>query len=119
MEIDMTLSHPTTKVPLRTEPDGTVRVGGTRVALEVIFGAFNNGSTCEEIVLQFPVLLLGDVYAVIGFYLNNKNIVEQYLNRQDAAAEQIRQSVSAQFSQQGDIRQGLMRRRNDQHPASS
>jgi hypothetical protein len=48
--------------PLRTDADGVARVGGTRVRLETVVTAFNNGCGAEEIVLKYPSLDLKDVY---------------------------------------------------------
>ncbi len=51
-------------VPLATNVDGVVLVGGTRVPLATVVGAFNEGSTPEEIVLQYSSLRLADIYIV-------------------------------------------------------
>ncbi len=53
-------------IPLETDADGVVRVGGTRVTLDTVVAAFNEGATAEEIVSQYPTLHLADVYAVIS-----------------------------------------------------
>ncbi len=65
----MALSIVETPVPLRTDADGTVRVGGTRVTLDTIVGAYLDGATAEDIVDGFPTLELADVYAVLSYYL--------------------------------------------------
>jgi uncharacterized protein (DUF433 family) len=114
----MDFSYPVSKVPLKTGYEGVVRIGETRVTLDSVVGAFKNGSTSEEIVLQFPALNLADVYAVIGFYLKNEAAVEEYLVRQIADSAKIRQQVEAQFSPTG-IRQRLMQRRSAQQSAAS
>jgi len=50
----MTLSIAVEPIPLKVDSDGVVRVGGTRVTLDTIVTAFNNGATAEEIVHQYP-----------------------------------------------------------------
>lgn len=40
--------------PLITDVNGVVRVGGTRVRLETVIGAFNFGNSPEEILLRYP-----------------------------------------------------------------
>ena len=52
----MALSITPEPMPLMTDQDGVVRVGGTRVTLDTIVMAFNQGATAEEIVLQYPSL---------------------------------------------------------------
>ena len=114
----MDFSHPVSKVPLKTDSEGVVRVGETRVTLESVVGAFKNGSTSEEITLQFPVLELSDVYAVIGFYLKNQAAVEQHLVQQNADAANIRQKIEVKFPPTG-IRQRLLKRCASQQSANS
>lgn len=98
-----------TTIPLFSEPNGVIRVGNTRVTLETLIYQFKNGSTAEEIVFQYPVLDLGDVYAVIGFYLKNQTAVEEYLLNSKAAAERIQPIVQQQFPAT-DLRQRLLNR---------
>ena len=52
-------------VPLRTDEHGVLRVGKTRVPLDTLVYAFNQGASAEEIVLSYPTLELGDIYAVV------------------------------------------------------
>lgn len=99
-----------TPIPLKTDIDGVVRVGNTRVTLDTVIAAFKEGATAEEIVSQYPSLLLADVYAVIGYYLQRQPEVEVYLSQRQQAANQIRQQNEARFNQQG-IRERLIARR--------
>jgi uncharacterized protein (DUF433 family) len=56
----------TEPVPLQTDADGVIRIGGTRVTLDTLAAAFDAGATAEEIVQQYPSLALADVYSVIA-----------------------------------------------------
>jgi len=105
-------------VPLATDSEGVVRVGNTRVSLDNVIGAFRNGATSEEIVLQYPVLDLSDVYAVIGFYLKNKVEVEQYLEQQQVEAHVLQQKIETHF-QAAEMRQRLLKRRAASNPVAS
>jgi uncharacterized protein (DUF433 family) len=96
-----------TPIPLKTDRDGVVLVGNTRVTLDTVIATFKEGATAEEIVTQYPSLLLGDVYAVIGYYLQRQAEVDAYLNQRRQLAEQIRQQNEARFNQQG-IRERLL-----------
>jgi uncharacterized protein (DUF433 family) len=110
MEV-MNLAAVNEKIPVETDKDGVIRVGNTRVTLEALVSAFNNGSSAEEIVYQFPVLNLADVYAVITYYLRNRNIVEKYLNDRTLLAEQIKQK-NQKNKNLNDIRKRLLARQN-------
>ena len=64
-------------VPLVAAEDGRViRVGGTRVTLDTVIGAFKRGATPEEIAQDCSAVSLADVYAVIAYYLRHRSEVE-------------------------------------------
>jgi uncharacterized protein (DUF433 family) len=69
-------------VPLRTDHDGTIRVGETRVTLESVIADYHRNATPEKIVENFPVLQLADVYQVIGYYIAHRPEVDTYIQRQ-------------------------------------
>ena len=96
-------------IPLAMDADGVLRVGGTRVTLDTVVGAFQNGATPEEIVVQYPALALADVYAVISYYLQNRANVEAYLHERQAFAAEVRKQNEARFNAQG-IRERLLAR---------
>jgi len=84
-------------VPLTENEHGVLRISGTRISLDSVIAAFEQGETPEQIVQNFPVLELSDVYAVITYYLRNREKVRDYLARQDREAEALRQKVQAEF----------------------
>ena len=97
-------------VPLKADAAGVVRVGGTRVPLDSVIFAFNQGATAEEIVQQYPSLGLADVYAVISYYLRRRDEVDAYLCQRQKQAEEIRRQNEARFPL-NDIRERLLARR--------
>jgi uncharacterized protein (DUF433 family) len=92
------------------DADGVVRVGGTRVMLDTVVAAFNEGATAEEIVYQYPSLQLADVYAVIGYYLRRPSEIEAYLRQRQQQAHKTRQQNESRFDPHG-LRDRLMARR--------
>jgi uncharacterized protein (DUF433 family) len=96
--------------PLQMDDDGVLRVGGTRVRLDTIIGAFHNGSSPGEILLKYPSLKLPDIYAVITYYLWHREEVEAYLEERRRVAEEVRQENEARFPPQG-VRERLLARR--------
>ena len=105
----MTLSFTVEPMPLEVNADGVVRVGGTRVTLDTVVAAFNQGATAEEIVFQYPSLQLADVYAAISYYLRHQQEVEVYLQQRQQRASEIRRQNEAKFDPQG-VRERLMTR---------
>lgn len=73
-------------VPLLQDTSGALRVGNTRVLLELIVRAFRAGATPEEIVQAYDVLKLRDVYSVLAWCLNNEQVVEEYMKLQEIKA---------------------------------
>jgi len=100
----------TEPIPLEMDADGVVRVGGTRVTLDTIVAAFDEGVTAEEIVQQYPSLLLADVYTVIGYYLRRRPEVEAYLRQRQQQASEVRSQNESRFDPRG-VRNRLLARR--------
>jgi uncharacterized protein (DUF433 family) len=99
-------------VPLRNDEHGVLRVGKTRVPLDTVVYAFNQGASPEEIVMSYPTLALADVYAVVNYYLYNRAEVDAYLRQREAEATRIREENEKRFPQEG-IRERLLARRQD------
>ena len=91
----MTLAIGDNPVPLRADEDGVVRINATRVPLDIVVDAFQDGATAEEIVMRYPTLRLMDVYSVIAYYLHNQTEVEAYLEEERALDEEARQEIEA------------------------
>ena len=91
----MTLLIEANPVPLRADPNGTIRVVGTRLTLDTIVAAYRDGAPPEEIVKRFPDLSLPDAYAVVGYVLRHPREVEAYLDERRQAAEAIRREIEA------------------------
>lgn len=99
-------------MPLETDSDGAVRVGGTRVTLDTLVAAFQTGYSPEEIHEQYPAVGLADVYAVLTCYLRHTTEVDAYLDARDQASASVRAANEERFSPDG-IRARLLARRHN------
>jgi uncharacterized protein (DUF433 family) len=106
----ISLPASTEPVPLESHAGGVIRIRGTRVSLDSVIFAFNEGSTPEEIVQQYTTLDLADVYVVISFYLRHREEVQEYLSTRRQQRDEIRREVEARFDPHG-IRDRLLARR--------
>jgi uncharacterized protein (DUF433 family) len=106
----MSLGLTTHALPLRLDVDGVVRVGATRVTMDTVVDAFNEGFEAEEIVRHYPVLTLADVYATIAYYLQHRADVDDYLAQRRTSAEALRRAGSEQTDTRA-IRERLLMRR--------
>jgi uncharacterized protein (DUF433 family) len=114
----MTLTLETKPVPLAADANGVLRVGETRVPLDRVVYAFNEGASAEEIVMRYSTLDLADVYAVIAHYLNHKTEVDRYLEERREQAAHIQEEVERRFPQDG-TRTRLLARRGDREPSAA
>jgi uncharacterized protein (DUF433 family) len=76
------------EAPIRQEPSGAIRVGNTRVLLELVIHAFRDGATPEAIISRYDSLSLSDVYGVIAFYLRNRDVVDAYVAERDRIGDE-------------------------------
>jgi uncharacterized protein (DUF433 family) len=97
-------------LPLHEDAGGVLRVGGTRVMLDVLVDAFDEGATAEEIAQQYPSLSLGDVYAVLGHVIRHRREVDDYLRRRGRERAVVRINNERRFAPQG-VRARLLARR--------
>src|SRR5215469_115093 len=98
-------------VPLSQWQDGTIRITGSRVTLDSIVRQFKLGETAEQIQHSFPSLGLREIYGAIYYYIENTESVEQYLRRQEDAAEEGRRFVETHFDTKN-LRERIIARRS-------
>jgi uncharacterized protein (DUF433 family) len=58
--------------------DGALRIAGTRVGLDTIIAAYQEGESPEEIAQEFPAVTLAQVYGAIAYYLENNLTIEDF-----------------------------------------
>jgi len=87
----------TQTVPLSFWKDGTIRIKGTRLLLDMIVGAHNRGECPEEIFEAFPSdeYTVADIYSVIAYYLSHKVKIDAHLSKRKAKAEAIWKKIES------------------------
>ncbi|HLK59398.1 MAG TPA: DUF433 domain-containing protein [Chthonomonadaceae bacterium] len=86
MSIAITAEYP----PPTLDKDNVLRIGETRVTLDTVVEAFQEGATAVEIAQQYSSLSLEDVYAVIAYCLRRRSDIEAYLEKRHHEATEIR-----------------------------
>lgn len=107
------LEFKTSAPPFRWDEAGGIRIGSSRVTLDSILASYHNGSTPEEIAIQYPVLHLEDIYSTIAYYLNHHREIDNYLEQRYQKAHQIRQQLTQKHNLV-DLRQRLLTRQAQQ-----
>ncbi|MFN0088533.1 MAG: DUF433 domain-containing protein [Blastocatellia bacterium] len=91
----MTELEATITAPLTQWEDGTIRVSGSRVPIDSILHHFKLGAVPEQIVYMFEGLRLADIYSVIAYYLSHREVIEEYLRKQEAREEAVLQRLES------------------------
>jgi uncharacterized protein (DUF433 family) len=68
-------------------------VSGTRISLDSIVYAFQQGIPPEGIVQSFPLLTLEQVYGAITFYLANRAEIDAYLANEELEFDSMPQPL--------------------------
>jgi len=101
-----------TSPPLRWDEAGGIRIGSSRVTLDSLLATYHNGSTPEEIAIQYSVLRLEDIYSTIAYYLSHRQDIDNYLEKRNQQAQQIRQELTQKHNLV-DLRQRLLARQSE------
>lgn len=95
--------------PIAVDARGVARVGGTRLTLDIVIGAYKLGDAPEEIARSYDVITLADVYGTIAYYLRHMAEIDEYLERRHAEAEELQRYSDSQIDREA-IRKRLMKR---------
>lgn len=106
MEITLQTEVP----PLRRDGEGALRIGRSRVLLELVIRAFQDGATPETIAQHYPTAMLADIYAVIAYYLRHREDIEAYLSEREQQAQEIRKRITDRQGDLADLRDRLLAR---------
>jgi len=98
-------------VPLKIDEDGTIRVGGTRMTLDLIIAEHRAGASPEQIAADYDSLPLGDVYAAITYYLHHRDEIDAYLEQRRRTLEKLRREIEDKHPREGRRERLLARRR--------
>ncbi len=98
--------------PLTQDSTGAIRVGKSRVLLELVIRAFEDGASCESIVQRYSTLSLSDVYSTIGYYLRHRQEVDAYLSHREQLANSVQEQLSNTMPDLSQIRSRLLAQRD-------
>ncbi len=93
------------KVPLTLWQDGTIRVKGSRLLIDMIVNAHNRGMCPEEIFDSFPSeeYSIADIYSIVAYYLKNKRKINDYLAKREKTAENFWKMLESDIKYQARI----------------
>jgi uncharacterized protein (DUF433 family) len=98
---------------LQLDETGTVRVGGTRVTLDTVVGAYLDGASAESIAEAYPAVSLADVYETISYYLRHRGQLDDYLRQRKQQGEELRRQIESR-PENREFRERLLSRAREQ-----
>jgi uncharacterized protein (DUF433 family) len=96
--------------PLRWDASGALRVGRSRVLLELVIRAFQDGATPEAIAQRYPTAALADIFAVIAYYLRHREDIDLYLAERERQAQKVRERIESRQGDLAELRDRLLAR---------
>jgi uncharacterized protein (DUF433 family) len=114
---DISLPLDSTPLPLRQEEGGVVRVGKSRISLDLVVEQYEHGMTPEDMARAYDTLQLADVYAAIAYYLRHRDDVQAYLKKRQEEAEALRAKIEGESPRVS--RDELLARRNAKEKADA
>jgi uncharacterized protein (DUF433 family) len=82
--------------PLRFDEGGVVRVGNSRISLDLVVEQYESGVAPEDMVRAYDTLSLSDVHATIAYYLKHREDVKAYLKRRAEDADALRAKIESE-----------------------
>jgi uncharacterized protein (DUF433 family) len=80
---------------LRVDEEGTLRVGNSRITLDLIAQQYENGMSPEDMVRAYDTLSLADAYSAVTYYLRHRDEVLAYLLRRKEEAQSFQAKIEA------------------------
>jgi uncharacterized protein (DUF433 family) len=98
-------------LPLADDGKGGLRVGKSRIPLELVIEAFDAGQSPDAIVLAYDSLELADVYAIAAYYLRHADVVRDYVRQRKDDERAIEQRVRELPTSNDGLREKLAARK--------
>jgi len=104
-------------VPLRVDETGTIRVGNTRITLDVLLGYLLSGVKPEQVVSEewYPTLSLADVHGVLAYYYRHRTELDEYLRCRREEADRRQNEIEATQPNFAEVKARLLAGRNATH----
>ena len=90
----MTMPLHTDPVPLHIDDTGAIRVGDSRVTLDVLLHYWRQGMKPEEIARGLDTISLADIHGALSYYFRHETEIDDYLRLAPEEAEDLHRSRS-------------------------
>jgi hypothetical protein len=100
----------TSLAPVWMDEHADIYAGRSHVLLDTIIEEYKAGTAPEDIARAYDTVPLADIYEVIAYYLRYREVIEAYLKRREAEAEELRQKIEAGQPSKADIKAQIKER---------
>lgn len=98
-------------VPLRVDEQGVIRVGDSRISLDVILDYHQQGMSAEAIADGYQDdITVADVHAVLAYFHRHRDEIDTYLKRRKEEADALRRQIEASQPARPGFREELIAR---------
>jgi uncharacterized protein (DUF433 family) len=91
----MSIASHADPLPLHVDDTGAIRVGKSRVTLDVLLQYCQLGMKPEDIGRGLDTHELADIHAALAYYLRHQTEMDEYLAQRKKEAEKLRQEIEA------------------------
>lgn len=81
--------------PFRLDGQGVVRIGRSRIPIDLVIAQYHAGMTPEALIQAYDSLSLADVYSAIAAYLLHRDEFDRYLANRQSEADTIQASIES------------------------
>ena len=107
----MTMTINADPVPLRMDEYGVIRIGISRLSLDVVLDYHQQGMTAEAIAEGYQdIVSQAGVHAALAYYLRHFEEVDGYLERRDQEAKTLQRQLEAEQPPRPGFREELLAR---------
>lgn len=78
------------------DEDGRMWLSGTRLSLDVLFAAFEQGRTPDDVHAEYEGVALTTARVVYNYFLQNSSQVDAYLAHEEREAAAVQAQVEAE-----------------------
>lgn len=100
----------TSLAPVWMDEHADIYAGRSNVLLDTIIDEYKAGTSPEDIARAYDTVPLADIYEVISYYLRYRDVVEAYLKRREAEAEELRKKIEAVQPSKAELKAQIKKR---------
>ena len=96
--------------------NGTPIIESTRIRVDLVAQAFQEGMTAEQIATDYPPLTLGQIYSALAYYYDHQDEMDRKVAEDERFVEEMRLKHDSGPAFLARLRSGELNARLEDHP---